>query len=253
MLRRDFMISAGACALSYPSLAQENDWDYDCDVLVIGAGAAGLSAAVRASELGARVILIEKREIIGGNTLISGGFLGVIDPVRQIPLGITDSEERHFNDIWINGGQIAKPALIRTLVKESQRMLGWLENKGVKFRNEVIEIYGSHHPRCHQPILPNGTSYVRALSSEAMSRKVQILNSTAGQKLLQNNEGRVIGAEARQKNKGVRIRADKAVILTAGGFGANQRMVESFDERLVGLPTNCTTGSTGEMLLPSQS
>ena len=249
MLRRDFMISAGACALSYPSLAQENDWDYGCDILVIGAGAAGLSAAVRASELGARVILIEKREIIGGNTLISGGFLGVIDPVRQIPLGITDSEERHFNDIWINGGRTANPELIRTLVKESQRMLGWLENKGVKFRNEVIEIYGSHHPRCHQPILPNGTSYVRALSSEAMSRKVQILKSTAGQKLLQNDEGRVIGAEARQKNKVVRIRADKAVILTAGGFGANQRMVESFDERLVGLPTNCTTGSTGEMLL----
>ena len=93
MFRRDFLLTTLAVAAPAAAFAQDFNWRLSCDVLVVGAGGAGLAAAVRASELGAEVILIEQNAHLGGNTLISGGFLGVIDPIRQAPLGISDSEE----------------------------------------------------------------------------------------------------------------------------------------------------------------
>lgn len=178
MFRRDFLLTTLAVAAPAAAFAQDINWRLSCDVLVVGAGGAGLAAAVRASELGAEVILIEQNAHLGGNTLISGGFLGVVDPIRQAPLGISDSEEKHFQDVWDNGDKIADPALVRKLVHEAPRMLSWLERKGVKFQDEVIEIYGSHFPRCHKPIFPNGTAYVRALSGALMQRKVNVLTET---------------------------------------------------------------------------
>lgn len=228
--------------------SREVNWTHQCEVLVVGAGGAGLTAAVRASELNADVIILEKNGVVGGNALISGGFLGVVDPARQEPLGIQDSQERHFRDIWENGGKIGNKELIWQLVKESPRMLEWMESKGVKFQNNVIEIYGSHFPRCHKPVFPHGSSYVRALTSSLMKNKVRILTSVVATELIQNSSGRVIGVRARNGKEELLIHAKKSVILATGGFGSNKAVVEKFDKRLIGLPTNCSSGSTGEML-----
>lgn len=252
MFRRDFLLTTLAVAAPAAAFAQDINWRLSCDVLVVGAGGAGLAAAVRASELDAEVILIEQNVHLGGNTLISGGFLGVVDPIRQAPLGITDSEERHFQDIWNNGDKIADPTLVRKLVHEAPRMLSWLEAKGVKFQDEVIEIYGSHFPRCHKPIFPNGTAYVRALTGALMQRKVNVLTETKAIELVQDDNGRVIGIKATSKQDEFFIRARKGVILAAGGFGANLKTVAAFDPRLKGLPSNCSSGSTGDMLFAAR-
>lgn len=252
MFRRDFLLTALAVAAPAAAFAQDINWRLSCDALVVGAGGAGLAAAVRASELGAEIILIEQNAHLGGNTLISGGFLGVVDPIRQAPLGIIDSKEKHFRDIWDNGDKIANPALVRTLVHEAPRMLSWLEAKGVKFQDEVIEIYGSHFPRCHKPIFPNGTAYVRALTGALMQRKVNVMTETKAIELVQDNNGRIIGIKAVSKRDEFFIRARKDIILTAGGFGANLKTVAAFDPRLKGLPSNCPSGSTGDMLFAAR-
>lgn len=87
MFRRDFLLTTLAVAAPAAAFAQDINWRLSCDVLVVGAGGAGLAAAVRASELDAEVILIEQNVHLGGNTLISGGFLGVVDPIRQGAFG----------------------------------------------------------------------------------------------------------------------------------------------------------------------
>lgn len=120
-------------------------------------------------------------------------------------------------------------------------MLSWLETKGVKFQDEVIEIYGSHFPRCHKPIFPNGTAYVRALSGALMQKKVNVLTDTKAIELVQDDSGRVIGIKAASKGDEFFIRARKGVILAAGGFGANLKTVAVFDPRLKGLPSNCSS------------
>lgn len=217
MFRRDFLLTTLAVAAPAAAFAQDINWRLSCDVLVVGAGGAGLAAAVRASELGAEVILIEQNAHLGGNTLISGGFLGVVDPIRQAPLGISDSEEKHFQDVWDNGDKIADPALVRKLVHEAPRMLSWLERKGVKFQDEVIEIYGSHFPRCHKPIFPNGTAYVRALSGALMQRKVNVLTETKAIELVEDDNGRVIGIKAASKGNEFSFAQEKASSLPPAG------------------------------------
>ena len=89
MFRRDFLLTTLAVAAPAAAFAQDINWRRSCDVLVVGAGGAGLAAAVRASELGAEVILIEQNAHLGGNTLISGGFLGVVDPIRPLWASLT--------------------------------------------------------------------------------------------------------------------------------------------------------------------
>ncbi len=252
MLRRKILQTLFTLPALQTLSAQEFSRKYDCDVIVVGGGGAGLAAAVRASELGAKVILVEKYPFLGGNTLISGGFLGVVDPKRQEPLGIDDCADRHFKDIWENGDKLANPGLIKKLVHEAPMMLAWLEEKGVKFQDEVIEIYGSHFPRCHKPIYPNGTAYVRALTSSLMALKTEVLTNTSAFKLIQEKE-RVVGVRVCTGIKEFLIRASKGVILTSGGFGANPNLVAKYDARLGRLPTNCSSGSKGEMLLAAQA
>lgn len=248
MLRRRFLF----CPMVLWALgakAQEIAFDEEHDIVVVGGGGAGLAAAARAGELGADVILLEKNNALGGNTLISGGFLGVVDNKRQKNRSYLDSPERHIKDIWENGDRIANKKLIECLVKESPRMLAWIESKGVKFQDSLVEIYGSHFPRCHVPLQPNGLAYVRALSAEVMRNKIPVLTSCKVIGLIENSSGRVIGVRALHKGRERNIRARKAVILAAGGFGANRELVSQFDPRLTGLATNSSQGSTGEVLL----
>lgn len=137
------------------------------DVIVIGGGAAGLSAAVSAAEAGAEVLLLEKQADVGGNTRISGGFFAAVDPERQRRQGIEDSVEKFFAQMMESGGPRTDPALARVLVEKAGEALGWLESYGMRFQDEVIEIYGAHWPRCHIPMMPAGEGYIYTLSSAA--------------------------------------------------------------------------------------
>ena len=103
--RRSYLAAVGAAALGslLPGWAQSSETQ-TYDVIVIGAGAAGCSAALAAAELGARVLVLEKQALVGGNTRVSGGFYAAVDPKRQAALGIEDSFERFERQILENGG-----------------------------------------------------------------------------------------------------------------------------------------------------
>lgn len=255
--RRKFLYSVGAATLGGVILTaaynRSKDFEESADIVVVGGGGAGVAAAARASELfKGRIVLLEKRAEIGGNTLISGGFLGVVDPKRQIPLGIEDSEEKHFKDIFENGDRSGNIELIHQLVSNAPRMLEWIERQGVQFQNSVIEIYGSHFPRCHLPKSPNGREYISVLSQKALQRGVEIRTNSPVIKLLTDNNGTVTGVEYETEGKIKKIRTRRGVILTSGGFASNPKLVEEFDPRLVALTSNSLNGSSGEMLLEAQ-
>lgn len=87
-MRRRNLLGLGALGIFplSPIMASTVDrWDDGVDVLIAGAGAAGLSAAVTAAEQGASVLIAEKMPMIGGDTLISGGKYNAVDPKRQKP------------------------------------------------------------------------------------------------------------------------------------------------------------------------
>lgn len=221
------------------------------DVIVIGGGAAGLSAAVSAAEAGAEVLLLEKQADVGGNTRISGGFFAAVDPERQRRQGIEDSVAKFFAQMMESGGPRTDPALARVLVEKAGEALGWLESYGMRFQDEVIEIYGAHWPRCHIPMMPAGEGYIYTLSSAAARLGVAVKTKARSLRLERAADRgcRVLVKEP----DGVRsYTARRGVVIASGGFGANRGMIARYAPNLADLTTDNTPGSTGEMLLEAE-
>lgn len=222
------------------------------DVIVVGAGGAGLSAAVSAAEAGAKVLLLEKMPHIGGNTRISGGFYACVDLVRQKRQGIEDSEQLFLSQMLESGGGHANPKLAAILVHNATPALKWLEKLGMRFQPTVSEAYGSRWPRSHKPLMPNGEGYIRTLSTAAVKLGVIIKTSTPVTTLLTDNDGRVCGVQIAENNIRKNIFSKRGVIVASGGFGANPAMIARYAPQFSGLTTNNMPGSTGEMLLAAQ-
>lgn len=223
------------------------------DVLVIGGGAAGLSAAIAAAELGASVLLIEKMSALGGDTLISGGYYNAVDPVRQSKLHIVDSIELFESQMLDLGDGLNSPEVVRTMVEEAGDTLSWLEKHGLVFLPQVFEVYGSMHPRAHKPVLPRGTGWIRALSQAALTLGVKVRTNVRATRLLVDEEtGAVSGAAAMERKKGrdvLRVfHARKGVVIAAGGYGANKALVAEASPAFENLPVDSLPGATGDLI-----
>lgn len=260
-LSRRALAAAGAAGAAGLALAGWGLWrrlsePATYDVVVIGSGAAGLSAAVAAAEAGASVLVIEKQSEIGGNTLISGGYFAAVDPKRQKAQQIDDSEALFLKQMLESGGALAEPRLARTLVDGAGAALRWLESLGMRFQPGVIEIYGAHWPRCHKPMMPGGQGYIYALSAAAAKLGVTIAAHMKAERLEPlGSKGAPRGSGgwrircAGPEGEAVVFEARRGLVLASGGFGASRSMIEAFSPKLAGLTTDNTPGSTGEMLL----
>ncbi|MGL5624496.1 FAD-dependent oxidoreductase, partial [Cetobacterium sp.] len=104
--------------------------DIDTDVVVVGGGGAGLAAAIAAKENGARVILLEKMPMVGGNTNYATGGINAADTSVQKKLGIEDSAELYYNDTMKGGKNLNDVSLVKKLTQESKYAIDWLISKG---------------------------------------------------------------------------------------------------------------------------
>ena len=215
--------------------ASEEPWD----VLVVGSGAAGLSAALAAYEAGAeRVAVLEKMAIAGGHTLVASGSVNAFDLEGQKRMGRSDSTEAFFRDTYEGGGRRGDPDLISVLVHESEPMLAWLKGHGVPFDPELFEAYNGVFPRAHRTVMRrHGFVYVETLARVAKRRGIPILFRHRAQKLLLT-DGAVTGVECRTP-QGIKTLRARSVVLATGGFGASaalrMRWAPIFDETYLSL------------------
>lgn len=249
--RRSVLLTGGAVLAAAGAAMFLRPDENEYDVVVIGGGAAGLAAAVSAAEEGASVLLLEKQADVGGNTRISGGFFAAVDPERQNRQGIEDSVEKFYGQMMESGGPRTNPDLARILVNEAGDALRWLEGYGMRFQDEVIEIYGAHWPRCHIPLMPAGEGYIYTLSSAASRLGVAVKVRARAERLERTADGavRVRVAEPGGVHS---YTARRGVVIASGGFGANRAMIARFAPNLADLTNDNTPGSTGEMLLEAE-
>ena len=100
------------------------------DIVVIGGGGAGLSAAVTAAENGAKVVLVEKMPMLGGNTLRAQTGFNAAGTIYQADAGITDSPDIHYQDTMKGGKDKNDPDLVKTLTENAKDSLEWLNGLG---------------------------------------------------------------------------------------------------------------------------
>lgn len=255
--RRNFLkvAAAGAVAgtVTTAAHAMGSDgvkWDETWEVVVIGAGGAGMAAAVKAAQAGAKkVVVFEKMNFTGGNTLVSQGFINAADPVRQPKQGIEDSPEKHMKQTLAAGDFRGDPERVRVLCENAYGAITWLESLGMKFKDNVIQIFGALYPRSHIPALPKGQGYGTVLTKAAKDLGVKVVTGQGLVEIVREKpfEGDVLGVVVEDAKKNRRyIRASRGVVLAAGGFSANAYLRELHDPRVKGLGTDNLPGATGE-------
>jgi len=144
----------------------------DFDVVVIGSGAAGLSAALSAAEEGASVLVAESEGIIGGSSRLSGGLMMGAGTRYQRALGIEDSPEALLHDYMTLNQWKVESAVVERLTQRAGAAVEWLGDHGVEFYDQMV--YGGDEtvPRVHCPI-GRGQAVVDALYARCRERGVE--------------------------------------------------------------------------------
>ena len=233
--------------------AEKTPVTLDCDVVVVGAGGAGLTAAVRATQEGAKVLVLEKMPMVGGNSLKASGGMNCADTKFQAAAGITDSGVEEFIEDTMNGGhQLNDRALVTTLAENSAEAVEWLESIGAPLP-KVAATGGTTHKYLHSPEdgSPVGSYLVAKLSEEAEKQGIEImLNTTATEILMQ--DGAAVGVKAEDSAHDYTVNA-KAVILATGGFGSNFDLMCSFNPSLANAVTTNHPGATGDGIMMAEA
>ena len=226
--------------------AERTDETLECDVVVVGAGGAGLIAAAQAAENGASVIILEKMPIVGGNSLKATGGMNAAGTEYQAALGITDSGVAEFIEDTMNGGhQINDLDLVTTMAENSAEAVDWLASIGAPLP-KVEATGGTVHKYLHEPEDGSavGSYLVDKLSKQVEKMGVQLFLETEATEILMEN-GAAAGVLAQSADTNYTIHA-KAVVLATGGFGANYDMMTQYNESLAGAVTTNHAGATGD-------
>jgi succinate dehydrogenase/fumarate reductase flavoprotein subunit len=194
------------------------------DVVVVGGGGAGLSAAAEAARLGRKTILLEKNPALGGSTAWSVGSISATNTPHQLGKGILDTPDDHFEDLEVLAGSYANRdnrALRRILVDHTNEMLHWLMSIGLVFVGPNPEP-PHRQPRMHN-VLPNSKAFPDRLGSHCRKLGVDIrLNALAEQLIVE--AGRVAGVVARCEGRRVAFRARAGVVLASGDYSASAEL-----------------------------
>ncbi len=246
------------------------------DVIVVGAGGAGLSAAVAAAQRGLNVIVLEKAHFAGGNTSVSGGCFNAADPEGQKPINMTDGQresiekllaekpqnklqedlitqvkqqwadykksgskslfdtpELHALQSWKAGDYKANLELVYRLTKEAPEIQETLAKMGIIWQKKPTQFVGALWPRSHRASnYKSGVGYIDTYLDliKAENLPVAFMMSTPAESLITKDD-KVIGVKAKGPDgKTYTILASKGVILASGGFGANVKMRNEYDE-----------------------
>lgn len=226
------------------------------DIIVVGAGTAGLPCAIFGARAGARVLLIEKESEIGGTLHVTGGHMSAAGTRRQKERGITDTRQAHLADIQRISNGTVREDLVRLALSHSSWLIDWLEDEGFEFAPETPRLVYGHEPYS-TPRTYYGVDEGRSVL-KVLARKLQPLvdagdvrlDLNARIKALLTDHDRVVGVQYVREGKVERAFARCGVVLATGGFAAAPELFKEIE----GFPlvSAARESSTGDGLVLAQ-
>jgi succinate dehydrogenase/fumarate reductase flavoprotein subunit len=214
--------------------------DYDVDVLVIGGGGAGTSAALMAQEGGAKVLLVTKLRLGDANTMMAQGGIQAADKAK-------DSPTRHYLDVMGGGGFQNIPELVRALVLDAPVVMNWLQDLGTMFDKREDGSYitihggGTSRKRMHAARDYSGAEIMRTLRDEVRNRGIEVLEFTSAVELVKDDTGACAGAILyNMETEEHFVCRAKTTIMATGGAGRLH---------VQGFPTTNHYGATADGLV----
>ena len=263
--RRDFLkkgatVGVGATALAglgTKNVEAQGFWALSADLVTIGAGTAGLAAAISALDHGASVIMVEENVDIGGHGMCSGGQVHLGGGTsNQRKHGVDDSADQVFLD-WVrhdhSESRYSDRDLVRAFADENAATFEFLIENGVQFQNHLqgpgsASTAGASTIRRQQrtiqwPIASErvthhptrvGSGLVRALEASARAKGAQVLLRHKMTSIVRESPsaGRVLGITATHEGRTVNIAARKGLLIATGGSSSNVNLRRTFDPRL---------------------
>ncbi|MBF6448990.1 FAD-dependent oxidoreductase [Nocardia elegans] len=237
------------------------EWDYEADVVVVGYGVAGASAAIEAARAGADVLVLERTGGWGGAAALSGGFIYLGGGMAlQKALGFEDTPENMEKYMTAAFGPGVDESKVHDYCQGSVEHFDWLVAQGVPFKEEFwgepgwepptdqglmysggenaapYNTIATPAPRGHLPQMANkrtgekggGFMLMKPLTDMAESLGVRAEYDLRLRRLITDDAGRVAGVVARRYGKDVHVRARRGVVLATGSFAFNEQMVKTY-------------------------
>ena len=227
----------------------------EADVVIVGAGGAGLAAAVQANQNGSTVIVLEKMGKVGGNTILAGGAMNAVNDRSEQAIAYNDSVEWHFTQTMNGGDNQGDPVLVHTLVSNAYAGVEWLMDLGMEFQDETAGLFtvtGGLWPRAHKPVMPLGQGFFATYMNYIDSHEgVDVMLNTKANELLVNENGRVCGVVATgETGNTVTVKAHNGVVMATGGFAASVELRSAFNTQWADLGASIKStnhaGATGD-------
>jgi fumarate reductase flavoprotein subunit len=215
------VLSLAGCSGKNQTTSSTGSSKKQTDVVVVGSGAAGLSAAIEAASQGAKVILLEKQSVLGGNTNFAEGIFGTDSPVQK-QLGITADTKQMLRKEFEDSNYKINGRLWKDVFDASAANIAWLLDMGVKF--ETVTNMGDTEKTWHVYEGFGKNVISKHMKPKAEQLGVEIMLSTPAKEIIMDN-GRAAGVKVATADGKELIIEAKAVIIATGGFAEDKEMV----------------------------
>ena len=206
--------------------ALEAEVQIDC--LIIGGGAAGLTAALAANEAGISVLVVEREAQLSGSTALSSGLVPAATTAAQKAQSIDDSVDVFISDIMAKNKNLAAPDHVQVVVEQIPKTIDWLMDEyDIPFIVLDNFLYPGHsNHRMHAVPEVTGAALINRLEAAVSANDITVITNLQVTDLIVTRDGSALGAKCMRPDNSAPIIAAKQIILACNGYGGNPDLVK---------------------------
>ena len=229
--------------------------DIEIDCLIIGGGAAGLTAALAASETGVSVLVAERETRLSGSTALSSGLIPAAGTKAQYHQSIQDSEDIFYTDVMTKNKYTVDPSYVKLIVQKIPKTLDWLaDDYGIPFHVLDNFLYPGHtNLRMHSVPEQTGVGLINRLEAAVSSRDIIIATGVQVTDIVVDKSDKALGVICLRPDGSSEKIAAASIIMACNGYGANPDLVAEYIPEMKDALYFGHPGNQGEAILWGKS